>query len=309
LAWAFAEQGYPAALRLADDGPALAPDALCVLAELHAIAGPRVAVAANGAGYCHFREPWLKARALWPGYLAAGDDPGAVALWYGRLGWPPLPPEPDFAEAVLWNTLGLVRLGPEHRWARDEAQLDALLHGQREALLRHRRAADALAGSLTLIEALRLLRQVDAAALLSGVAVAPIAASGFYPDCWSHPVATLSLPATFALRELTLDVVAAQHLPPDASLELSLNGQLAAVATLDPGESLMLTALAPARLDGLEKRIVARCSVALAPCEVGFNDDRRKLGFLLRELTIADAAGARLTLSGAELLGGGRPAG
>lgn len=302
-AWAFVAQRREAALFVSDIPP---PGAFDALAALHAAAGPRVAALESGGVRCLFRAPWLACRRLWRDFLACDGELAAVALWYGRLGWPPLPAAPDMARAALWNTLGLARLGPEDAWAQSERELDALVAQQRQALLRHRLAADAFAGSAALIDALRLLRALDAAALLPGDAAGRLTASGFYPDGWSHPRAGFAFPPGTALRAVTLEAIAAQHLPPGATLELALNGKLAAAVALAPGEPFATTVLAPARLDGLEKRLTAHCSVASDPRSAGFNEDRRQLGFLLVSLTLEDAEGVRVALTAAEALG--RPA-
>ena len=265
-----------------------------------------------------------------------------IAAWYGRMGWPPLPTTQDIAKSVALNTLGFARIASVAICARnigatgthytpeefarmgfadvdlfdetdvdwrfdllDDAAIDAIVAEQRDATMRMRLGADSFIGSVALIDALRVIRHIGAEALLPATASALVtAAAGFYPDCWSHPAASIVFAAGAALREATLEAIAAQHLPAGTRLEFHLNGQPAGTALLVPGETFTATLLLPPSLDGLEKVLTTDCSVRSDPFSVGFNADRRALGFLLLRLTLRDRDGAVMVIEGPALLAG-----
>jgi hypothetical protein len=268
-----------------------------------------------------------------------------IAAWYGTLGWPPLPTSQDIAKSVALNTLGLARIAsiaicarnigedgqhytpgeyqrmrfaevtllesayPDAAWTfdpPDEAAIDAIVAEQRRETLRVRLGADAFLGSTPLIEALRVLRAVGGAALLRGGDSRYVtSASGFYPDRWCFPLATFAFAERAALRGVELEAIAAQHLPPGTTLSFSLNGQDVTEVKLTAGKLFSVVVPMPRHLDGLEKRLVARCSVNLDPYSVGFNQDRRPLSFLLLRLTLLERDGAQTVIEGDTLVEAG----
>lgn len=265
-----------------------------------------------------------------------------IAAWYGALGWPPLPTSQDIAKSVALNTLGLARVSsvaicarnigeegqhytpdeflrmgfadvtllesayPDADWTFepvDEAALDAIVAEQRRATLQVRLGPDAFLGSTALIEALRTVRAVGGEALLRGGQTRYVtSASGLYPDRWCFPRATFAFAAEAALRGVEIEAIAAQHLPPGTTLVFLLNGQQVIEVVLHAGKSFAVVVPMPRHLDGLEKRLVAQCSVNLDPYSVGFNPDRRPLSFLLIRLTLLERDGTQATIQGEELV-------
>jgi hypothetical protein len=267
-----------------------------------------------------------------------------IAAWYGALGWPPLPTSQDIAKSVALNTLGLARVAsvaicarnigevgqhytpaeyarlgfasvtmleseyPDEAWrfapvAGDE--LDAIVAEQRQAALQVRLHADAFMGSTALVEALRIMRAVGGDALLRGGGNRYVTSvSGLYPDRWCFPRATLVFAERAALRGVEIEAIAAQHLPPGTSMAFTLNGQCVAEVPVRAGVAFSVVVPMPRHLDGLEKRLVAECSVNLDPYSVGFNQDRRPLSFLLLRLTLLERDGTQTTMMGEELVAG-----
>jgi hypothetical protein len=218
---------------------------------------------------------------------------------FGRLG---------FADVAMFES----DAAGDASWVFDplsEAEVDGLVAEQRADIMRVRFGAEAFIGSTALIDALRVIRSVGADALLHcGPSRLIASVAGFYPDRWSYPVASIVFSASANLREVTLDAIAAQHLPPGTSVEFLLNGQLAAAVWLEPGLDFSVTLMLPQRLDGLEKVLAARCSVNADPYSVGFNEDRRPLGFLLLRLALLEQDGTRTTVEGETLVGQTPPA-
>jgi len=265
-----------------------------------------------------------------------------IAAWYGRLGWPPLPTSQDIAKTVALNTLGLARISsvaicarnigevgqhytpgefqrlgfanvtmlesayPDEAWTFDpvdEARIDAIVADQRRETLKVRLGADAFLGSTALIEALRVMRAVGGEALLRGGSNRYVtSASGLYPDRWCFPVATFAFAERAALRGVEIEAIAAQHLPPGATLAFALNGQEVTEVPLIAGRTFAVVVPMERHLDGLEKRLVARCSVNLDPYSVGFNQDRRPLSFLLLRLTLLERDGTQTVIQGEDLV-------
>jgi hypothetical protein len=265
-----------------------------------------------------------------------------IAAWYGALGWPPLPTSQDIAKTVALNTLGFARVSsvaicaknigeegqhytpgefqrmgfadvtflesahPDAAWAFapvDEAAIDAIVAEQRRETLRVRLGPDAFLGSTALIEALRVMRAVGGEALLrAGDTRYVTSVSGLYPDRWCFPLATFAFSERAALRGVEIEAIAAQHLPPGATLLFALNGQHVTEVALTAGKSFSVVVPMPRHLDGLEKRLVARCSVNLDPYSVGFNQDRRPLSFLLLRLTLLERDGTQTAIQGSALV-------
>jgi hypothetical protein len=265
-----------------------------------------------------------------------------IAAWYGGLGWPPLPTSQDIAKSVALNTLGLARIAsvaicarnigevgqhytpgefqrlgfadvallesayPDEAWSFDpvsEHDIDAIVAAQRQASFQVRLGAEAFLGSTALIEALRVMRAVGGEALLRGGHTRYVtSASGLYPDRWCFPLATLVFAERIALRGVEIEAIAAQHLPPGATVAFALNGQRLAEVALRAGQSFSVVVPMPRHLDGLEKRLVARCSVNVDPYSVGFNQDRRPLSFLLLRLTLLERDGTQTIIQGEELV-------
>jgi hypothetical protein len=266
-----------------------------------------------------------------------------IAAWYGGLGWPPLPTSQDIAKSVALNTLGLARVSsvaicarnigevgqhytpgefqrlgfadvtplegtyPDLGWTFDpvdEEVIDGIVAAQRRATLQVRLGADAFLGSTALIEALRTMHAVGGEALLRGGSNRYISsASGLYPDRWCFPLASIVFADRAALRGVEIEAIAAQHLPEGTTLAFGLNGQPAAELVLTAGKSFSVVVPMPRHLDGLEKRLVAQCSVNLDPYSVGFNQDRRPLSFLLIRLTLLERDGTQTVMQGEELVG------
>jgi hypothetical protein len=171
-------------------------------------------------------------------------------------------------------------------------------------LLATRLGPDAFIGSAALIEASRVLAAVGGMAPAPGRRHRLVASvSGFYPDRWSYPLASFVLAAAAELREVTLEAIAAQHLPAGTSLELAVNAVPAGSVWMNPGQSFAVTVLLGRHLDGLAKILTARCSVTIDPRSVGFNEDRRPLSFLLLRLTLLEADGTLTVVEGEALVG------
>jgi hypothetical protein len=268
-----------------------------------------------------------------------------IAAWYGGLGWPPLPTTQDIAKSVALNTLGLARVasvaicarnigeigqhytpGEFHRlgfasvtllesayptsaWTFDpvgEEEIDAIVAEQRRAALQVRLGPDAFLGSTGLIEALRIMRAVGGEALLRGGGNRYVTSvSGLYPDRWCYPSATIAFAGSAALRGVEVEAIAAQHLPPGATLAFTLNGRPVSEVALRPGQPLSVIVPMPRHLDGLEKRLTARCSVTIDPYSVGFNQDRRPLSVLLLRLTLLERDGTQTAIQGEQLVEAG----
>lgn len=267
-----------------------------------------------------------------------------IAGWYARLGWPPLPTSQDIAKSAALNTLGLARIAsvavcarnigevgqhytpeefrrlgladvamlesrhPDVDWSFDpvsEEAVDAIVAAQRRETLRVRLGREAFLGSNALLEALRVARSIGADALLQpGTGRCISSVSGLYTDRWCFPVATIGFPPDLALRGVEIEAIAAQHLPPGTTLALSLNGCEATSVALQAGRDFSVVVPMPRHLDGLEKLLVARCSVNLDPFSVGFNQDRRPLSCLLLRLTLLERDGTQTVIDGAELVRG-----
>ena len=265
-----------------------------------------------------------------------------IAAWYGGLGWPPLPTSQDIAKTVALNTLGFARVASVAICAKnigedgqhytpgefqrlgfadvalfesvhpdldlsfeplDDAAIDAIVAAQRRATLLVRLGADAFLGSTALIEGLRIMRAVGGEALLRGGHTRYVtSASGLYPDRWCYPLATFAFAERAALRGVEIEAIAAQHLPDGSTLAFALNGERVTEVALSAGKSFSVVVPMPRHLDGLEKRLVARCSVNLDPYSVGFNQDRRALSFLLLRLTLLERDGTQTTIPGEDLV-------
>lgn len=265
-----------------------------------------------------------------------------IAAWYGRLGWPPLPTSQDIAKTVALNTLGLARvtsmavcarnigesgqhytpdefqrLGfadvallesvyPDEAWTFDpvdDEAVDAIVAAQRRATLQVKLRAEAFLGSTALIEALQIMRAVGGEALLRGGNTRYVTgASGLYPDRWCFPLASFVFSDRIALRGAEIEAIAAQHLPPGTTLAFALNGQPAVEVPLAAGRSFSVVVPMPRHLDGLQKRLVAQCSVNVDPYSVGFNQDRRPLSFLLLRITLLERDGTQAVIRGEDLL-------
>jgi hypothetical protein len=267
-----------------------------------------------------------------------------IAAWYGALGWPPLPTSQDMAKSVALNTLGLARVAsvaicarnmgevgqhytpaeferlgfanvallesahPEAAWSfdpLDEAGVDAIVLEQRRSALQARLGAEAFASCPGLIEALRILHAVGGEALLRGGRNRYVThVSGMYDDRWCLPRATLGFAAAVSLRGVEVEGIAAQHLPPGASIGFALNGQHVVDAPLRAGQPFSIVVPMPRCLDGLEKRLVATCSVNLDPYSAGYNQDRRPLSFLLVRITLLERDGTQTAMPGEALVEG-----
>jgi hypothetical protein len=267
-----------------------------------------------------------------------------IAAWYGALGWPPLPTSQDIAKSVALNTLGLARVAsvaicarnigevgqhytpaeyqrlgfanvamlesehPDEAWSFapvGDEDLDAIVAEQRQAALQVRLHADAFMGSTGLVDALRIMRAVDGETLLRGGGNRYVtSASGLYPDRWCFPHATIVFAARAALRGVEIEAIAAQHLPSGTSILFTLNGQLVADMPVRAGQAFSVVVPMPRHLDGLEKNLVATCSVNVDPYSVGFNQDRRPLSFLLLRITLLERDGTQTAILGEDLVAG-----
>jgi hypothetical protein len=266
-----------------------------------------------------------------------------IAAWHVRLGWPPMPTSQDIARAIAFNTLGLARVSslaicarnigavgqhytpeefrrlglgdvalldeapPEAEWTFDalaEAELSEILAEDRATLLRQRLGPEPFMGSEAFVEAARILRAIGPDRLVRRLRGPLAAVSGLYPDRWCHPAATLVFDLGFRLRTLTVEGVAAQHLPPATTLAAVLNGSPAGAKPLQAGQAFTLDLVLPVHLDGLEKTLKLRCSVNADPYSVGFNEDRRALSFLLLRLVLMTADGNEIVITGEQVAAG-----
>jgi hypothetical protein len=267
-----------------------------------------------------------------------------IAAWYGTLGWPPLPTSQDMAKSVALNTLGLARIAsvaicarnlgefgqhytpaefarlgfanvallesayPDAAWVfdpLDAAEIDAIVQDQRAAALQARLGAEAFAACSGLIESLRIMRAVGGEALLRGGRNRYVThASGLYEDRWCLPRATLAFADSVALRGIEIEGIAAQHLPPGSRIGFALNGQQVLDVDVTAGQPFAAVLPMPRHLDGLEKRLVATCSVNLDPYSVGYNQDRRPLSFLLVRIVLLERDGTQTVMPGEALVEG-----
>jgi hypothetical protein len=268
-----------------------------------------------------------------------------IAGWYARLGWPPLPTSQDIAKSVALNTLGLARIAsvaicarnigeigqhytpdefrrmkfadvamlesehPDAEWEFDrvsEDAVDAIVTEQRREAQRVRLNRDAFLGSNALLDALRVAHSIGGEALLRpGAGRCISSVSGLYPDRWCYPSATVAFAAAVALRGVEVEAIAAQHLPPGATLTFTLNGRPALTVPLEAGRDVSAVVPMPRHLDGLEKLLTMQCSVVVDPYSLGFNQDRRALSVLLLRLTLLERDGTQTVIPGEHLVRGG----
>lgn len=194
-------------------------------------------------------------------------------------------------------------------WAFDplpDALVDEILQRERAEFMRQRLPVERLLASSALMETARVLAAVGMENVLhvSAGTETPFVASvsGMHRDRWAYPEAAIAFRPEAALRRVKLTAIAAQHLPPGTTVCFSLNGVLAAEVPVDAGKTFEVSLDPPPALDGLEKVLTSRCSVALDPFTAGFNADRRPISFLLLSLTLTAQGGAPKVIQGEALV-------
>lgn len=366
--WALEEMTYPVVMIFEDD-MIISPGYFEIMKQLDAFAAvdPRIGMfAAYGyegtlspdeqwqgrhrIGRMHHnwafgltRDAWLRREILTSAYMQLlegrdyRDRPAAkIALWYARMGWPPLPTNQDIVKAVALNTLGIARIAScvvcakyigavgqhhtEEQYSRlgfsnasyfddrylvtdvaimppSDDDIRSILRSERQELLSVQLRPAALLQDAELVDLLPLLSSLGGQVeRWAGADHVVEAFTGIYSDQWCCPEVNIAIPASARIATIRIDGKLAPHLPGGTRLTVRLNGLEVHEVCVVANDPFSFDVDVPPALDSLRVLLRISCNIKLDLFTANYSTDRRALSFLMKSMVVSDRSGLQTTI-------------